>query len=301
MPVTENEAVAASRSALIAQYPSASTRRAYDHDWGAFLLWLEEQKVTVTEVRPRHVQAYLTWMRERGMKKATITRALSVLREVYAALVRDEVIEVSPAREVKKPKMDAQPKTPHLGAEHVTKLVNLPLDERRPWYSRRNRACVRALFGLGWRRQEIAELRVDDFAPDFSTMKGKLKGDKQREVAVPDWLADELQDWLTYADIKSGWIFQRSPSNKRAISGDIVYQIVKAACAEAGVPRISPHGLRRSNITITGERGVSLKQRQLAVGHNSQSTTERYDQARDATKFAPGSVLADLIKKDDSK
>jgi len=61
--------------------------------------------------------------------------------------------------------------------------------------------------------------------------------------------------------------------------------------------KINPHGLRRTNITLAGERGVSARVRQLAVGHTSLMTTERYDMARDASRNAPGQVFEDLVKK----
>jgi len=53
----------------------------------------------------------------------------------------------------------------------------------------------------------------------------------------------------------------------------------------------TPHAYRRTNITLGGERGVSLKMRQLAVGHGSSAVTERYDHARKAATNAPGTSL----------
>jgi lysophospholipase L1-like esterase len=49
------------------------------------------------------------------------------------------------------------------------------------------------------------------------------------------------------------------------------------------------------NITHAGIRNVSLKERQLAVGHSSSSTTERYDRARNAAGTKVGNVFASLV------
>jgi len=84
------------------------------------------------------------------------------------------------------------------------------------------------------------------------------------------------------------------------VSGDMVYTIVRDA-AERVELKAPPHAFRRANITLGGERGVSLKARQLAVGHSSQATTERYDKARDAAKNAPGQVFADMLKKNEKR
>jgi integrase/recombinase XerD len=124
------------------------------------------------------------------------------------------------------------------------------------------------------------------------------KGSKRFAAKVPDWLLGEITQWRKYADIDDGYIFPRSQDAlERPITGDIVYDIVKKAAARAGLEgKIAPHGLRRSNITISGELGVSLKARQLAVGHSQSGTTEKYDRARDATTTAPGDVFAEMMK-----
>jgi site-specific recombinase XerD len=297
----KKDPVAVAFNALVNDLPSADSRRAYKADWARYVLWLGLEDVSVTEARPRHVSGHIAHLRDRGMAKSTLSRALSVIREVYGALVRDEVIETNPAREVKQLKMDSDPKTPHLSnEEHVEKVLNVVVDEGDMWRSRRNQLCVQLLLGLGWRRREIAALSVESFADDFTTATGKVKGSKNLTAGVPAWLAENVRQWLLYAGIEEGALLPRSSDNSRPISGDIIYQIVKEACAKAGVPQVSPHGLRRTKITVEGAHGVSLKERQLAVGHASQATTERYDRARDAAKNAPGQVFANMIKKEKS-
>lgn len=295
----EQDPVAVALAGLLDDLPSADSRRAYEADWARYVLWLGLEGVSVTEARPRHVSGHIAHLRSKNMAKSTLSRALSVIREVYGALVRDEVIETNPAREVKQPKMDVDPKTPHLSnEEHVEKLLNVIVDEGDMWKSRRNRLCVQLLLGLGWRRREVAALTVEMLDLEAATARGRFKGGKFYVTGVPEWLVDSIREWLSYAGIDAGAVLPRASDNPRPISGDIVYQIVKEACAKAGVPQVSPHGLRRTSITVEGEHGISLKERQLAVGHASQATTERYDRARDASKNAPGQVFASMIKKE---
>jgi integrase/recombinase XerD len=278
-------------TSVFADLPSAESRRAYEGAWGRYAAWLRKEKVDVVKVKPRHIVAYLTRLREEGKAKATIGHALSVIREVYAALVRDEILESNPAREVKKPRMTAEPRTPLLTEEEVQRLFDVPA---KSWKERRDLLCLQLLFGTGRRRAEVARMRVEDF--QNGVVVGKVKGDKTLATAAPGWLLAAIQEWLDYAGIKEGALLPRAMDNRRPVSGDIVYKVVKTAATRAGLPleRVTPHALRRSKITIEGERGVSLRQRQLAVGHSSQATTERYDWARDATKSSPAEALRDL-------
>jgi integrase/recombinase XerD len=289
--------VAVALGNLLSDLTSPLSQRAYKDDWARYCLWLGLEGVEVIAARPKQVSAYIAHLKAKKFAKATTGRALSVIREVYGALVRDEIIESNPAREIKNQKLSKDPTTPHLSEEQTEQLLNLPAET---WKERRARICIFLLFGLGWRRAEVARLRVEDFEGrvDNRTVTGIFKGNKTVTVGVPEWLQAELESWRAFAGIESGAILPRSHNDKSPISGDITYKIVKGAAARAGLPleEVTPHALRRTNLTLAGERGVSLKVRQLSVGHSSQATTERYDHARDAAKNAPGQVFADMIK-----
>jgi len=289
------DSVQLSFEGLLEQLASPLSKRAYAADWARYTAWLETEKVAVIDVKPRHVVAHIGHLRAKGYSKATIGRALSVIREVYAALVRDEIIETNPAREVKNIKMGAEPRAPVLSEEQMTKLLNLP---RSNWTEERAHVCMCLLFGLGWRRSEIAALKLEDFRD--GTVTGVIKGSKPLTVGVPEWVQEAIDDWCALAGITEGALLPRSETNHEAVSGDMVYTIVRDA-AERVELKAPPHAFRRANITLGGERGVSLKARQLAVGHSSQATTERYDKARDAAKNAPGQVFADMLKKNEKR
>lgn len=286
-------AIAESVAAEIADKPSPETRRSYDHVWRYYTTWLATQPLPVTEVRPKHVQRYLAKLRDDGLKKGTISRAATVIRVLYGALVRDELMPTNPAREVKSPKVDSMPKAPWIrDPGDIEKLLNVPADT---WAERRDRLIVRLGFGLGWRRAEIARIAIEDI--EGETVKAIVKGSKRIIVGLPDWLADDICEWRQYAGIHAGPLFLRGKHDRRPINGAIVYRVVRQMCAKAGIEIVSPHALRRTNITHAGIRGVSLKERQLSVGHSSSNTTERYDRDRDAAKSKPGNVFEDLARK----
>jgi site-specific recombinase XerD len=270
---------------------SVLSRRAYANDWQQFCAWLVVQEIEVLKATPRIVRGYIAHQHEVGLARPTISRSLSVIREIYGAFVADELLDINPAREIKNPRVSHEPKTPWLHEEDMKKLLDVPA---QTWQERRDRLCVRLLFGLGWRRAEVARMRVENFRD--GTVTGIVKGNKTLTVGVPEWLQAAIDDWLTFSGITEGALLPRSPSKRAAVSGEIVYKIVRSVATRAGV-KVSPHGLRRTNITLGGQRGTSLKERQLSVGHTSQATTERYDRARDAAENAPGQVFKDMMEK----
>lgn len=287
-----NESPQAVLDTVLESLSSDGSRRVYGGAWRRFIAWLEvEDGVGFLEAKPKSVAAYVAYLRAAGKAKSTISLTLSVIREIYAAFVRDEFMASNPAREIKKPKMSGDPSAPYLNEDQARKLMSTPYST--DWETRRARACICLLLGLGWRRAEIARLFVEDFHD--GVVKGTIKGAKSLEAGVPGWVLTEVEEWLSFSGITSGPMLPRTRDDSRACSPDMVYNMVKAYGRAVGVT-VNPHALRRTNITILGDRGVSLKRRQLAIGHVSQSTTEKYDRSRDASKDAPGELLADLLK-----
>lgn len=274
----------------IANLPSPESRRSYECCWRFYCAWLATQGLEPTQVRPRHVQAYAAKLSAEGKSKGTVGRALSVLRTIYGAIVRNELMTTNPAREVKTPRIDSLPKTKWIRDERdIDRLLNVPASS---WTEQRDRMIVRLAFGLGWRRAEVARVALEDI--DGETISATVKGSKRITVGLPDWLRDDIAEWLRFAGIGGGPLFPRSQGDRRPINGAIVYRVVRQMCERAGIEVVPPHALRRSFITHSGVRGVSLKERQLSVGHSSSNTTERYDRARDAAKSKPGNVFKDL-------
>lgn len=279
----------------IAELGSPESRRSYEYEWRRHRQWLETEQLRVMMVRPRHVSKYMLTLRG---KKSSNARALTVLRSLYGAMVRDEVIPNNPAREVRAPKVDSTPKAPWIfDSDDIKKLMNVGGES---WYQRRDQLVVRLAFGLGWRRAEIARVAVEDIGEGTITAP-RIKGGKSLTVGLPDRLAENIFEWRQFAGIDAGPLFPRRLDDPRAINGAIVYRVVRQMCVKAGITVIPPHGLRRTYITHAGIRKVSLKERQLSVGHSSSQTTEGYDRARDAAANAVGNVFEDLFETDDYK
>lgn len=286
--------VAAALHDVLSDLGSPASRRSYSVDWNRFSEWIAGQHIDLLDASPKVIRDHVLWMRdERGLKRTTIGKALSSIRTVCGALVNAEAIKVNPARETRNPRTDHTLKTPVLNeAEMRVLLASLPCTT---WREKRDRLVLLCLFGLGWRRAEVARMHVEHI--DGTAIEATVKGGKTINVAVPDWLLEEIQHWRAAACLFRGPVFPRESLGYEPISGAIVYEIVIALAKRAGFAKgaVTPHAFRRTCITIAGELGVPLKARQLAVGHSNSATTERYDRARDATKTAVGNVFADIV------
>lgn len=264
-----------------------NTLRSYQGNWGRWVAWLEGRAISPLEAKPIDVKEYLVTM---AGAKATRGRALTTIRSVYSALVVDGLLAVNPAREVKNPKVGAAPRTPWIDDEAAHKLVEgMP---SASWRDQRDRLCVLIMLFMGLRRWEVAKLRVEEFSENGTRLKTEVKGGKVETFGVPPTLAHEIAAWRERAGIVDGSLLPRSPDDHRPISPRMVYDIVRGAGGRVGVT-VAPHGLRRSFITILRQRGTDIRDLQRAVGHESVTTTERYD--HDGSVGAPGEGMAEVL------
>ena len=70
-----------------------------------------------------------------------------------------------------------------------------------------------------------------------------------RTVPVPDWVKSYVNEWVASAAITEGRLF-RCVSRKESVWGagiteKVIWHVVKAAAATAGIAKLSPHDCRR--------------------------------------------------------
>ena len=86
--------------------------------------------------------------------------------------------------------------------------------------------------------------------------------------------------WTAAAAITRGPVFR--PINKAGrVCGDgmspkVLWDVVRAAAARAGIDKLAPHDLRRTCARLCHLAGGELDQIQFLLGHVSIQTTERY-------------------------
>jgi integrase len=136
--------------------------------------------------------------------------------------------------------------------------------------------------GFGFRRSEIAYLKIEN----LSQVKGrwiaeiKGKGNRMRAVGISADVMNHPKRWLDACGIVADFIFIQINRNTCELRAKPIYpatvlKIVRKY-AEPLALSVGVHDLRRTYAHLAYESGAHLEQIQLNLGHSSIAVTERY-------------------------
>jgi site-specific recombinase XerD len=100
-----------------------------------------------------------------------------------------------------------------------------------------------------------------------------------RTVPIPTWVKSTVDAWATAASITHGPVFRAIKAWRvwgDGMSRKVLWDVVRAAAARAGIDKLAPHDLRRTWARLCHVAGGELEQIQFLLGHVSIQTTERY-------------------------
>jgi len=138
-----------------------NTRKAYFVAVAQFSTWCERRKLTLLDVQPIHVAAYIeTLMQARS--KPTVKQHLAAIRMVFDWLVTGQVVPLNPAHSVRGPRHSVKKgKTSVLSAEEMRMLLDSIKTDAL--IGLRDRALI-ALMGYTFARVGAAvQMKVADY------------------------------------------------------------------------------------------------------------------------------------------
>ncbi|MEV1328911.1 tyrosine recombinase XerC [Micromonospora costi] len=144
----------------------------------------------------------------------------------------------------------------------------------------RDRALLELLYATGVRVSEACGLDLSDVDQARRVVRVFGKGGRERTVPYGVPAQRALDDWLRHgrpalATPRSGEALLVGARGGR-LNPTTARQIVGAHAEAAGLPRISPHGLRHSAATHLLEGGADLRAVQELLGHSSLASTQIY-------------------------
>jgi integrase len=147
---------------------------------------------------------------------------------------------------------------------------------------KRDYVILALLVGCALRRNELAELDVETIQQRegrwvLADLEGK--GRRVRTVAIPIWVKQGINAWMTAAGIEDGRLLRSvSKSGKvgESLSDWAVWSVVEQSSKQIGIERFGPHDLRRTCAKLCRKNGGDLEQIKFLLGHSSIQTTERY-------------------------
>ena len=245
-----------------ARNASPHTLRAYGRDLAEFAAFCEQRGVEdPSGLTQRALRGYLAVLEDRGLARASVQRKLSSVRSFLKELVREGLLEASPA----------------LGLRRRRQARRLPaaLSEEEVG------ALFEVMYSAGTRAAETVGLDLGSV--DLEAGIGRVigKGRKERLVALGPHAVAAL---MTYAadplrpkpSIHAGdAIFLNRLGGRLSVRS--LERVVDKHVLRAGIVRhVTPHTLRHSFATHLLDRGADLRSVQELLGHAHLVTTQIY-------------------------
>jgi integrase/recombinase XerD len=242
-------------------------------------LQLQSQLLEPAQIELSHLQHFVQWIAELGMKPSSQARLISGLRSFFTYCLTEQIISINPSTLLEAPKMKrALPD--FLSFEEIEMmLATIPLNTSE---GARNRAMLETMYSCGLRVSELIGLQISCLYPDLGFVRVIGKGNKERLIPIgKDALKyiqiykEEIRVHMKIQRGKEDFLFLNKHGNP--LSRIMVFYIIKDAAQKAGInKKISPHTFRHSFATHLVEGGADLRAVQQMLGHESITTTEIY-------------------------
>ncbi|MFP3903627.1 MAG: site-specific tyrosine recombinase XerD [Armatimonadota bacterium] len=260
-------------------------------DYAAFVRGLEPEDITdppsFRSVTRQQVIDYLGYLRrERKLKRSTVARKLTAIRQLHKFLIREDLVDTDPTANIDSPKQkESLPDV--LSQQQCAQLLAAP--DRTTPEGLRDAAMLTLLYATGLRVSELVKLGIHDLNIEEGIVRVKGKGGKERLVPVADAALELVQKYLKtvraefskYPDEDGIFLSRQGHCYTR----EGFWQRLKHYVIEAGLPKdTSPHTLRHSFATHLLHAGADLRAIQEMLGHSSLAVTETYTHVSDQRK-----------------
>jgi integrase/recombinase XerC len=255
---------------------SALTVKNYHRDIEALYTFLCNAEVNDwARVDSGHVRSFAARLHRRGQAPRSIQRRLAALRNLFAYLLREGVVDANPGVDITAPKAPRRlPGT--LDPDAMGRLLDVRGDHP---IATRDRAIMELFYSSGLRLAELSSLVATDIDFSEGTVRVTGKGAKTRIVPVGAKAREALRDW-----IKVRPQLEKAPTAAlfisrigRPLSARNIQARVEHWARRLGLPQgVSPHTFRHSFATHLLESSGDLRAVQELLGHADISTTQIY-------------------------
>jgi integrase/recombinase XerD len=271
---------------------SNNTIAAYKNDLAQFAGFLGQRGTSDpqwTAVQGDGIVDYVSDLRERQYKDATVARKVAAVKSFFGFLTAEGLIDGDPTENLKSPQVGKSlPKA--LTVEEMDELLEQPSRRNTP-EARRDKAMIELLYATGLRVTELVSLDLADVAleSDPVTVRCVGKGERERVLPLLQRAVDELRQYIFH--VRPKLVRNRRESalfvNRRGerLTRQGFWLILKNYAREANLDKaITPHTIRHTYATHMLSGGMPLRNVQDALGHASISTTQIYTHLTDDQK-----------------
>ena len=255
---------------------SAHTISNYRRDLESVVRFCDREGIARwSELQPRQVRSFAAQIHRQGLGGRSIQRKLSALRSFCRYLIRQGILSVNPAQDIRAPK--TPDKLPHsLDIERINGLLD---GRAEGWLAQRDLAMMELMYSSGLRLAELVGLDLYDI--DLLQSEARVLGKGRRPRVVPIGLKarEVLQNWLQVradhcAEGESALFINRRGT--RLSHRNVQQRFRRWALKQGFDSRLHPHALRHSFATHLLESSGDLRAVQELLGHANLSTTQVY-------------------------
>src|SRR5882762_1875228 len=251
------------KTAVLNSLTSASGQRTYEYAIREFVSWYcSEPRLAFNRTV---VLRYRIHLEQRGYAPATTNLRLAAVRRIAyeaadAGLLSPEL--AAGIRRVKGVRRIGVRLGNWLTPEQGRRLLECatPSSPRQL----RDQAMVAMLIGCGLRRAELLALQLESIQQReehgvIADLVGK--GGHVRTVPISTWVKNHVDAWTAAAGITHGRVFRAI--NKaghvwgNGMSAKVLWDVVRAAAARAGIEKLAPHDLRRTCARLCHSRAAN--------------------------------------------
>lgn len=280
---------------------SPLTVRNYRHDLEIFSSWFAEKcgvapdKADLTQVTSDDIREWIIHRidssqqrrgsggaKRRTVSASSMNRELSSLRSFYRYLRQQGFIENNIFSRIAA--LRTANKLPTFVPETRMDALLDNIRERRKqndFDTQRNTLIVALFYSCGIRLAELCNIKIGDFAADFSSLRVIGKGEKERVIPIIDEMSERIREYITQLQScgiktdRSQLLIVRQDGN--TLSRSSIQRIVKRELQRANVQgKKSPHVLRHTFATHLLNRDADMRDIQELMGHSSLKTTQCY-------------------------
>lgn len=262
---------------------SPLTIRNYRHDIEQFMAWLGEDDAlfdpqTVTSEK---IRDWIIFRMEQGhVSAASMNREVSSLRSLFKWLHRTGAVTKDVFRHISSLKT-ARRLPVFVPESRMTGIVSECECDSNNFITERNSLIILLFYACGLRLAELVGSDRNDFSADYTSLKVRGKGDKERIVPILDFVREKILHYIGLIDAQNicnsseKALFLTQKGNR--ISRSVVYRVVQAELSRGGVQgKKSPHVLRHTFATHLLNGGADMREIQELLGHASLQATQVY-------------------------
>jgi integrase/recombinase XerD len=252
-----------------------------------FVVWCDERGLLwPAEITPAVLQRYQRWLyryrtsTDKRLSFRTQNDRLGSVKRFFRWLVKQQVLEWSPADALELPRIERRLPKAVLSVEEAERVLAQP--DVRTRIGIRDRAILETLYSTGIRRQELVDLEVYSVDLEGGTLMVRQgKGRKDRMIPIGERALQWLERYLDQVrpslamDPDDGRLFLTT--HRAAFSPERMSLMVREYVDAAGIgKRGSCHLFRHTMATLMLEGGADIRFIQAMLGHADLSTTQIY-------------------------